>query len=142
VQGVSRDKGSLGYFGLAYLLENEGKLKAVPVNDEDAANGDGAQQPTVENVQASTYQPLARPIFIYVSKKAIERPEVKEFVRFYLQKAPELVKEVGYVPLQPEVYQLALARFDAGTAGSMFEKHGSQVGVKLDELMKQSGEAK
>jgi len=142
VQGVSRDKGGLGYFGLAYLLENEGKLKALPVNDEDSANGDGPQAPTVEGVQAGTYQPLARPIFIYVSKKAVERPEIKEFVRFYLQKAPELVKEVGYVPLQPDVYQLALSRFDSGTTGSMFEKHGSQVGVKLDELMKASSETK
>lgn len=140
VQGVSRDKGALGYFGLAYLLENEGKLKAVPVNDEDSANGDGPQAPTVENVQAGSYQPLARPIFIYVSKKAVERPEVKEFVNFYLEKAPDLVKEVGYVPLQTEVYALAKTRFSDGVTGSIFEKHGSQVGVKLDELMKKSGE--
>ncbi len=141
VTGVSRDRGGLGYFGLAYYLENEGKLKALPVDDNDPANGEGAQMPTVENVVAGTYQPLARPIFIYVSKQAAEKPEIQEFIRFYLQKAPELTTEVGYVPLQSEVYQLALERFDKRTTGTMFASGGSQVGAKLDQLMKGSGTA-
>jgi phosphate transport system substrate-binding protein len=139
VQGVSRDENALGYFGVAYYLENQAKLKAVPVDDEKADNGSGPQPPTVESVAAGTYQPLARPIFIYVSKKAAERPEVQTFVEYYLENAERLVKEVGYVPLQPAVYQLAEERFKNRTTGSMFGG-GSQVGVKLTDLMK-SGSA-
>jgi phosphate transport system substrate-binding protein len=125
---------------MAYLLENEGKLKAVRVDDGDSSNGEGPQAPTVENVIGGTYQPLARPIFIYVSKPAAERPEVQAFVQFYLDNAPRLVEEVRYVPLQTEVYQLAKQRFEKRTTGSLFTG-GSQVGVKLDDLLKESGGA-
>jgi len=135
VQGVSRDPNALGFFGLAYYMENQGKVKAVAIDDGDAANGGGAQSPTAEAVTAGTYQPLARPIFIYVSGKSAERPEVRAFVEYYLNKVSELATEVGYVPLQPEVYKLALQRFTERKTGSMFAKGGSQVGVKLDELL-------
>ncbi|MFN3648720.1 MAG: PstS family phosphate ABC transporter substrate-binding protein [Armatimonadota bacterium] len=134
VQGVSADENALGYFGLAYYLENEGKVKAVPVDDQDPSNGEGAQAPTAENVKAGTYQPLSRPIFIYVSTQKAGAPEVTEFVKFYLEQAPALVEEVGYVPLEPEVYELAKQRFESKITGSMFEG-GSQVGVKLTEVM-------
>jgi phosphate transport system substrate-binding protein len=135
VQGVSQDVNALAYFGLAYLLENEGKLKAVPIDDGKSDNGDGPQPPTVESVEAGSYQPLARPIFIYVSKTAAERPEVKAFIEYYLANAAKLVREVGYVPLPQEVYDLALERFKAGKTGSVFTG-GSQVGVKLADLLK------
>jgi phosphate transport system substrate-binding protein len=135
VQGVSRDVNALGYFGLAFYMQNQQSLKALPVDDGKADNGTGPQAPTAENVAAGTYQPLARPIFIYVSSKATARPEVKEFVEFYLTNAPSLVTEVGYVPLPAEVYTAAQARFTKGTMGSVFGE-GSQVGVKLEELLK------
>jgi phosphate transport system substrate-binding protein len=138
VQGVSRDVNALGFFGVAYYMENHDKLKAVPIDDGDASNGAGPQQPTVENVIAGTYQPLARPIFIYVSAKAAERPEVNAFVRYYLENAPRLVAEVDYVPLQDEVYALAKERYEKHTAGSIFAG-GSQVGVKLQDLLKKEG---
>jgi len=135
VQGVSQDLNALGYFGLAYYLENQSKLRAVPIDDEQSDNGDGPQAPTVETVESGLYQPLARPIFIYVNKAAAQRPEVKAFVEFYLQNAGKLVEEVGYVALPQEVYDLALERFRAGKTGSVFTG-GSQVGVKLSDLLK------
>ncbi len=138
VQGVSREEGALGYFGVAYYLENQEKLKAVPVDDGDAGNGAGPQAPTTENVIAGTYQPLARPIFIYVSTKAADRAEVKDFVQFYLMNVARLAKEVGYIPLQDQVYELARGRYDKRTTGSMFSG-GSQVGVKLEQLMAKEG---
>ncbi|MGV3719831.1 MAG: phosphate ABC transporter substrate-binding protein PstS family protein [Actinomycetota bacterium] len=141
VQGVTNDPNALGYFGLAYYLENKDKLKALPVDDGVAANGAGGIEPTAENVRSGQYQPLARPIFIYVGKKATERPELQKFVEFYLEKAGEFADEVGYVPLQPEVCDLAQQRFGFRILGSMFQG-GSQVGVKLDEVMKAQGGAK
>lgn len=138
VQGVSRDENAMGFFGLAYYLENRDKLKAVPIDDGDSTNGDGPQEPSQENVRAGTYQPLARPIFLYVSSKAAGRPEVKAFVEFYLQNAAKLAAEVGYVPLQDEVYALVRDRFARAKTGSLFSG-GSQVGVKLDELLKKEG---
>jgi phosphate transport system substrate-binding protein len=137
VQGVSRDPNALGFFGLAYFQENEGKLKALPIDDEKAENGAGPQEPSVDNVVKGAYQPLSRPLFIYVNTKSAARPEVKAFVDYYLREAPRFVKEVGYVELQPEVYQLATDRFAKGTTGSIFAGGGSQVGVKLDDLLKQ-----
>jgi phosphate transport system substrate-binding protein len=82
-----------------------------------------------------TYQPLARPIFIYVSKKSAEKEFVKKFVEFYLENAPELVAEVGYIPLQEEVYEAAKERFNDRIIGTVFgnKKH---VGVSMVDLLK------
>ena len=101
VQGVARDVGGLGYFGFAYYIENKDKLAAVSVSTEA---GKPAVAPSLETVINGTYQPLARPIFIYVSAKAAERPEVKEFVEFYMQNGEKLTKEVKYVPLPAKAY--------------------------------------
>jgi len=136
VQGVARDQYALGFFGMAYYLENKDKLKAVAIDDEKDDNGKGAQLPSVENVVKGVYQPLARPIFIYVNRKSADRPEVKAFVEFYLKNAARLVREVGYVPLQPSVYRAALLRFQKRMTGSVFGGHGSQVGVRLEDLLK------
>ena len=139
VQGIQRDLNALGYLGLAYYAENTGRLKALPVDDQNPANGAGAQAPTSENVIKSTYQPLSRPLFIYVNRKSAERPEVRALAEFYLENAANLVREVGYIPLQPQVYQLARDRFSKRTVGSVFAGGGSQVGVKLDDLLKREG---
>lgn len=133
VQGISSDKNSLGYFGLAYYEENKDKLKLVPIDDENEGNGSGPVAPSMETVLAGTYQPLARPIFIYVSKKAAERPEIQAFIEFYLKNAAELSAEVGYVPLSAQAYELALARFKAGKAGSLFKK--GTAGIKLEDAL-------
>lgn len=100
VQGIINDKFALGYFGFAYYLENSDKLKAVAID-----NGSGPVEPTIETIKDSTYKPLSRPLFIYVNKKSLERPEIKEFVKFYMENAPELIKDIGYVPMAESVYQ-------------------------------------
>lgn len=108
VMGVAGDVNSLGYFGYAYYAENRSKLTAVPI---DA--GKGPVAPSEKTINDGTYKPLARPIFIYVNKASAKRPEVSEFVKFYLENAPTLVKEVGYVPLPDKDYRLSLKRFQA-----------------------------
>ncbi len=99
VQGVSSDKGALGFFGLGYYAENKSKLKLVGV---DA--GKGIVFPTDSTVRTGVYAPLSRPEFIYVNSKSAKNPVVQEFVKFYLENASYLVKEVGYVPLPDAVY--------------------------------------
>ncbi|WP_245600175.1 PstS family phosphate ABC transporter substrate-binding protein [Paenibacillus harenae] len=105
VQGIANDKNAIGYFGFAYYEENKKKLKLVPV---DA--GKGAITPTPKTIANGTYAPLSRPLFIYVNKKEIARPEVKEFTKFYLQNAGKLATEVGYIALSSKWYQSQLKR--------------------------------
>ena len=99
VQGIATDKSALGFFGLAYYEENKDKLRLVGVD-----NGNGVVIPTMETVSNGTYAPLSRPIFIYVSSEAAKKEEVNTFVNFYLESAPSLVSEVGYIPLQEKEY--------------------------------------
>ncbi|MDX5346105.1 MAG: PstS family phosphate ABC transporter substrate-binding protein [Hymenobacteraceae bacterium] len=112
VQGVSTDPYALGFFGYAYYEENKNKLKAVPVNDENDANGAGAILPSLETVKDGTYAPLSRPLFIYVNSTATKKPQVVDFVNFYLDNAAELSKEVGYIPLPAEKYKAEKAKFE------------------------------
>ena len=130
VQGVSTDKGALGFFGLAYYSENKSKLKLVGI---DA--GKGPVFPTDTTVRTGEYSPLSRPEFIYINIQSANSPVIQDFVRFYMMKAPALVKEVGYVPLPDEVYKLSYQRFVKKIPGSMFVNK-STVGADLVELMK------
>jgi phosphate transport system substrate-binding protein len=132
VQGVTRDKHALGYFGLAYYVENKDKLKAVQIINKGATKG---VSPSIETVMDGTYQPLARPIFIYVAEKSMAKPEVKEFVNFYIKNAPKLTKEVGYVPLSKTHYDLASKNFNSKKLGTGFGGK-NEVGVRVDELLK------
>ena len=136
VQAISSDVNAIGYFGLAYYEENKDKLKLVPIDDEKGSNGDGPIFPTMETVKDGTYQPLARPIFIYVNSKIADRPDVQTFVEFYLQNAKSLVTEVGYIPLPDAAYQAALERFKTRNAGSVFGGKGATVGVSMEELLR------
>ena len=135
VQGVSRDEGGLGFFGLAYYEENSDKLKLVPVDDGDTNNGPGPIAPSVESVSNGTYQPLSRPVFVYVAKSALSRPEVSAFLEFYLDHGPGLVKEARYIPLPAKAYTLARTRLRAGKTGSLFAGKGSEVGVTIEALL-------
>ena len=99
VQGIAGGKYSLGYFGFAYYQENQDKLKLVAVD-----SGNGCVLPTSESIENGTYSPLSRPLFIYVSKQSMERPEVKAFVEFYLDNAADLAQEVGYIKLGDDEY--------------------------------------
>jgi len=134
VHGVSNDDGALGYFGYAYYAENKDKLKLVPIDDGIAENGEGAIAPSPESVAGGTYQPLSRPIFIYVSSKAMERPEVDAFVKFYLNEGKALVAEVGYIALPDSAYALVNKRFADKTMGSMLEG-GSKVGATVEQML-------
>ncbi len=134
VQGVARDKGGLGYFGFAYYIENQKKLKAVPI-----FNGKEAVLPSPQSVENGTYAPLSRPIFIYVNARSLDKPEVKEFVEFYMKQAPMLVKEVKYVPLPAKAYTLNLEHVAKKKMGTVYGGEEA-IGVKIEELM--SREAK
>lgn len=115
VQGVEGDRNALGFFGYAYYVENQDKLKVVPID-----SGHGPVPPSMTSINDGSYAPLSRPIFIYVSKTAAARPEVESFVKFYLESAPDLVPEVGYVPLPASLYQVARERFEKRVTGTVF----------------------
>ncbi|HXG49893.1 MAG TPA: PstS family phosphate ABC transporter substrate-binding protein [candidate division Zixibacteria bacterium] len=130
VQGIANDRNALGFFGYAYYAENKDKLKAVSID-----NGRGPVAPSEKTVLDGTYQPLSRPIYIYVSKKAADRKEVRDFVEFYMKNAPNLVKQVKYVPLPDRVYSMGLARLQKRKTGTAFAGH-ADVGVTIDDLLK------
>lgn len=132
VQGVSTDKGALGFFGLAYYEENKNKLKLVAID-----GGNGPVFPTSETVSSGSYSPLSRPEFIYVNAKSSQELVVQEFIRFYMQAAPALVKEVGYVPLPDTVYKLGYERFVKRKEGTLFSNR-STVGADLIKLMNEN----
>ena len=134
VQGVASDELALGFVPLAYVEQNRERLKLVPVDDGTPDNGDGPISPSVDTVRTGTYQPLSRPLFIYVSRAAADRPEVQAFVASYFTQ-PGLMREVGYIELTPEIYQLAQKHFDNRRVGTAFGEGGSQVGLKLEDLL-------
>jgi phosphate transport system substrate-binding protein len=109
VTGVSGEKGGLGYFGFSYFEENQDTLKAVEVD-----GGDGCVAPSVENAQNGTYKPLSRPLFIYVKKESLSRPEVAGFLRYILDNEQAIAEASQFVPLTDE--QLAKAEKDLDAA--------------------------
>ena len=135
VQDVARDELALGFFGYAYFLKNKGILKLVPVDDENPGNGVGPILPSQETVRNGTYQPLSRPLFLYIAKKSLNRPEVGEFVNFYLERGRRLVDQVGYIPLPTHAYALGIERVSARRVGTVFGGRGSQVGVSIEQLL-------
>jgi phosphate transport system substrate-binding protein len=134
VQGIGNDELALGFLPFAYFEENAAKLKLVPVDDEKADNGGGPIAPSPDSIRTGTYQPLSRPVFIYVSTKAAERPEVQRFVDFYLKNADNLVREVNYVGLGAQAYTMVGDRFSKRTTGSVFSGVNT-VGVTIDQLL-------
>lgn len=131
VQGVSRDVNGIGYFGYAYYAENTDKLKALAISNA----GKPAVLPSEKAVIDGTYNPLSRPIFIYVNADSAKRPEMKEFMEFYLKNAGKFSKEVKYVPLSDADYKHALDNFSKGRTGTAFGGH-NEVGVKVSDLLK------
>ncbi|MFD2117940.1 PstS family phosphate ABC transporter substrate-binding protein [Paenibacillus yanchengensis] len=100
VTGVTGSKDSIGYFGFAYYEENKDNLKIVPID-----GGAGPVSPTFDTIKDSSYSPLSRPLYVYVNNKAMEeRPEVKEFMNFYINNIGPMAAEVGYVALPDEKY--------------------------------------
>lgn len=121
VQGVSGDKFGLGFFGLAYFEANQDKLKLVPID-----NGNGPIAATSETIRDGSYAPLSRPLYIYVNSTSLRNPKVIEFIRFYLEEAPKLMKDVGYVPLTAAEYTAELETFNTFVEENPVENEGEK----------------
>jgi len=130
VQGIANDKNALGYFGFAYFEANRSKLKAVPID-----GGKGPVEPSLDNVLKGVYNPLSRPLFIYVNVNSTERPEVKEFVNFYLKNAGKLAAQVKYMPLPDKAYAMTQERFSKVQLGTGFGGV-PEVGLPIEDLLK------
>lgn len=131
VQGVKQDPNALGYFGLAYYEAHPTELKAIAVD-----SGKGAVFPSKESVEDSQYQPLARPLFIYVNlASAQNNPSLRAFIDFYLAQAPTLVEKVGYIPLPQEAYDLDQVTFHRGEAGTVFDGK-SELELTIPDLLR------
>jgi phosphate transport system substrate-binding protein len=133
VQGVSTDKNALGFLGLAYFEENQDKLKVVAIKQEDGS----CVAPTPETVRDGTYQPLSRPLFMYVNKQYLDEKEhVQKYVDFMMtaDNGIPLVREVGYIPLPEDAFVLGKNKVAARKTGTFFEG-GSKVGVSIDDLL-------
>ncbi len=125
VNGVSKEKGGLGYFGMAYYEANKSKLKAIKV---------GGVSPSVETVKNGKYTPLARPLFIYVNATVAAKPHMKEFISFFLKNGAQLSTQARYVSLPPAAYAKATQNFDNKRTGSVFGGKEA-VGITIEELI-------
>ncbi len=128
-QDVAADRLGLGFFGYAYYVEYSQQLRAVAID-----NGNGCVAPTLETITDGRYQPLSRPLFIYVRADRASRPHVQAFVQMYLQNGAVFAQQALYTPLPEAVYQLALRRFERRITGSVFTG-GSQVGLSIEQLL-------
>jgi phosphate transport system substrate-binding protein len=139
VQGVEGNKYALGYFGYSYFAAHSDRLKAVAIEWEKNKIK-GPVMPSAETVLAGTYNPLSRPLFIYVSRKAMDKPDVKQFVEFYMTNVANLAKEVKYVPLSSNAYQIAMERVKNVQTGTGFGG-APEVGLPVEELLKRQPKA-
>jgi phosphate transport system substrate-binding protein len=130
IEKVAADKNALAFVGFGYYMENQEKVRAVAID-----NGGGGVLPSDETIEDGTYQPLSRPIFIYVNMKAAEKPEVKEYVTFYMKNASTLVKGVRYFPLPPRAYAANMEFLKTKRVGSVFEGF-LPIGLTIDDLLK------
>ena len=135
VKGIAGDKNALGYLPMSYYEENKKNLKALAIIGGEKAPTKNAVLPSKETVENGTYFPLSRPLFIYVNVASAKKPEVSEFVMFYLKNAPNLVQQVKYVALPAKAYTMAEEHFTKGKKGTVFAS-GNNVGMKIEELLK------
>ena len=133
VKGIAGNKYALGYLPYAYYVENQKTLKALAIDWEKSDAGPVA--PSHENVLAAKYNPLSRPLFIYVNRKSAERPEVKAFVEFYLDHAAEAAKKKNYLPLPESAYEMGRARFTKLQTGTGFAGK-QEIGLPVEEILK------
>jgi len=136
VQGVANDVNALGYFGFAFYVDNQAKVRSLGIK----ATADATPVlPSVASVIDGSYMPLARPMFIYVSTKAYERPEVKQFLEFYFSSVGRLAGEVNYVPLPPRAYDLVRQHLTEGRVGTVFRGEPATAVSIEDLLAKEAG---
>lgn len=130
VEGVKSDVNALGYFGYAYYRDAQNSLNALAVD-----SGSGPVEPSGETIRATEYQPLSRPLFIYVNADAIDgNPALGAFVEYYLANARTVVDDVGYEPLPNEAYAIALNHFTEQKIGSVFEGK-AQPNLTIEQLL-------
>jgi len=129
VQGVASNPGGMAYFGIAYYEENRNRVKALAVD-----GGNGPVQPSRQTVENGTYQPLSRPIFIYVNAAALRRPQVQQFVQFYVNNAAAISARVGYIPLPAAAYQTYLQRAQNRQQGTAFGGR-ALIGASISEVL-------
>jgi len=137
-QGIKGTELALGYFGLAYYENSEDELKALGIDPDERDSGASCVTPSAETVQNGSYRPLSRPLFIYVNPAKVTST-VEDFVEFYLENADQLARDVGYVGLPEEAYQLALQRFQNRTTGTIFGAEDVDVtGTRVEEMLRSS----
>jgi phosphate transport system substrate-binding protein len=125
VQGVSRDKSAMGYFGFAYYQKNSNRLKALSIN---------GVRPDLQNVKSGAYQPLSRPLFIYVNaEKMKNNPDLKAFAEAYINSAEATANKVGYLPLTNAVYNFAKSQISEAKTGTRFGGKEA-IGLKIETL--------
>jgi phosphate transport system substrate-binding protein len=130
VEGVEKDPNALGYFGYSYYEENQEELKPLAID-----SGKGAVLPSRETVRNAEYQPLSRPLFIYVNARSAQtKPDVRDFVDFYLSNARQYGKTVGYIPLPDEIYKIASTHFQNRKIGTVFAGQ-THVNLKIEDLL-------
>ncbi len=130
VAGISKDPNALGYFGYAYYQENQSKLKLLAVD-----NGKGAILPSTQTVEKNQYQPLSRPLFIYVNlRSSSNRQVLSKFVRLYINKVSTVVNSVGYVPLPERVRDVNFINFNRGKTGTVFSGK-ARINSKISDLL-------
>jgi phosphate transport system substrate-binding protein len=112
VQGIEGEANSWGYFGFAYYQNNKEGLKVIKVAEE----GTSGVEPTAETIESGDY-PLSRPLYIYVKEESLQKPEVSQFVKFYLEQTPQLIADVGYVAAPQEDYTQGLTKLQPFLAG-------------------------
>ena len=136
VLGVSQNKLAIGFFGAAYYFGNKDSLKALKIVNPSSGE---AVLPTADSIENGSYAPFSRPLFIYVNRQSIGRPEVKVFVNHYLDHAAKLARKVGYVALPPEIYQSAKSNAKRRKTGTHFmdeqgeKRHGSTKDIFVPE---------
>lgn len=129
VQGVATNAGGMGYFGLAYYEENRSRLRALAID-----NGAGPVEPSRANAENGSYAPLSRPMFIYVNAAALRRPQVQQFVQYFVNNAARYSSQVGYIPLPAAAYQTYLQRAQRRTQGTAFGGRQA-IGITITELL-------
>jgi phosphate transport system substrate-binding protein len=136
VQGVEGNKYALGYIPYAYFAPHSSRMKAVAIAWEKNKVKE-AVMPSAESLLNGTYNPLSRPLFIYVSRKSLDKPAVKEFVDFYMKNVGALAKEVKYLPLPEGAYQMATERLRNMQTGTGFGGV-PEVGLTVEEILKRT----
>ena len=139
VQGIEGNKYALGYIPYAYFAPHSNRMKAIGIEWEKN-KVKGPVMPSPENVLAGSYNPLSRPLFIYVSRKSLDKPAVKEFVEFYLKNVRTLAAEVKYMPLPDTAYQMAMERVRVMQTGTGFGGV-PEVGLPVEEILKRPPKA-